>query len=199
LVEKTRIEATNVAISDLTSCIRTWQCTEAAFLEITRRLLTAMKQEVEQFVADSEVIYINVTLIVEDESKPDCLRVLNRANANRPLPTYKKGNLYVWQAIRDKQDKYEARFDDPNKEYHSILALPILLEDEAGIQTSLGAVSVDSGRYNEFDELVDQLKLRLLPYLSLLKLTLSIRQQYGGGYAPGSDRHKQQRRSPNRH
>ena len=181
--EKTRTEATNVAVSVLAVCVRESRCTGEDFQDVTRRLLTAMKQEVEQFVADTEGIYINVSLIVEDESRPDFLRVLNRANADRPLHVYPKGDLYVWQAIRDKQVRYEPCFSASKKEYHSILALPILLEDERGDQTSVGAVSIDSGRYNEFDDLVDRIRLRLLPYLSLLKLALSIRQRYGGAHA----------------
>ncbi len=110
-VEKTRIEATNVAISELAACVRKGTCTEAEFRDITRRLLTAMRQEIEQFVADTEGIYINVSLMVQDEARPAYLKVLNRANDNRPLSVYAKGDLGVWIAMKNCRAEYIAKYD----------------------------------------------------------------------------------------
>ncbi len=180
-VERTRTEATNVAISELASCVRSSACTEVEFRDITRRLLTAMRQEIEQFVADTESIYINVSLMVQDEIKPGYLRVLNRANDNRPLSVYPKGDLGVWVAMQNFRAEYIAKYNNLAKEYRCILALPIIVEDEVGVQTSIGVVSIDSGRPGEFDGQVEDVNLRMLPYLSLLKLSLDVRQQYGDG------------------
>ena len=179
-VQRTRTEATNVAISSLAACVRASQCSPVQFQDITRRLLTAMRQEIEQFIADTEGIYINVSLLAQDDARPDFLRVLNRANDDRPLSVYPKGDLSVWHAMKECRVIYVPRYTDPTKEYSSILALPILLEDELGNQESIGVVSIDSGRPQEFDDQVDELRLRMLPYLSLLKLALSVRRQYGG-------------------
>ena len=186
-VEKTRTEATNVAISELASCVRVGICTHVNFQDITRRLLTAMRQEIEQFVADTDGIYINVSLMVPDRARADCLRVLNRANDNRPFSVYPKSDLGVWVAMQKCRPEYIAEYDNPAKEYRSILALPIIVEDDFEAPTSIGVVSIDSGRAGEFDDQVDDVNLRMLPYLSLLKLSLGIWQRYGDQNGNGKD------------
>ena len=178
--EISRLKATNVAISQITACIREDRFQDADFLDISGRLLAAIQLEVEALVVDTEGSYINATLMIEDETKPDNLRVLKRANSDRANPSYPKEGLTVWEAMQENQRKYLPDYTGMNKDYHCILALPIVIEDKDGIARSIGVVSIDSGRVRDFNGIDEQIETRLLPYVSLLKLLLSLRKSSGG-------------------
>ena len=181
--EISRLKSTNVAISQITACIRENRFGQADFVDISGRLLTAIQFEVEALVVDAEGIYINATLMMEDETRPENLRVLNRAKSDRANPSYPKQGLTVWSAMQDMCRKYLPEYTAVGKDYHCILALPIIIEDRDGIATSIGVVSVDSGRSYDFDGIDEQIETRLLPYVSLLKLLLSLRNSNGGANA----------------
>jgi hypothetical protein len=172
--EISRLKSTNVAISQITACIRENRFQDADLLDISGRLLKAIQLEVEALVVDSEGIYINATLMIEDVVNPDNLRVLNRAKSDRANPSYPKKDLLVWAAMEEKQRKYLAECSWANKDYHCILALPIVIENIDGAAQSIGVVSIDSGRQHDFDDIDEQIETRLLPYVSLLKLLLSL-------------------------
>jgi len=123
-----------------------------------------------------------VTLMVEDEVNCENLRVLNRANTDRPNPSYPKATLQVWTAMVEMRFVYVPEFESAGKDYRCIFALPIIIEERVG-RTSIGVVSIDSGRPHDFDGLEEKLELKLLPYISLLKLLLSLRGLYGGNNA----------------
>ena len=181
-----RLKSTNVAISQITACIREDRFGDADFLDISGRLLKAIQLEVEALVVDAESIYINATLMTEDETKPGNLRVLNRAKSDRANPSYPKEGLIVSSAMRDMCRKYLPDYTLAGKDYHCILALPIVIEDSEGIASSIGVVSIDSGRAHDFDGIDEQIETRLLPYVSLLKLLLSLKRRNGGENASNS-------------
>lgn len=77
--------------------------------------------------------------------------------------------------MQTRTKEYVPRFEMEGKDYRCILALPLVIETATGDDVSIGVVSIDSGQANDFDGLIDRIEIRLLPYLSLLKLALSMR------------------------
>lgn len=173
--ETARLRSTNVAISQIVQCVRAEEFGETNFVRIASGLMVAIRLEVEAITLDTDGTYINASLLIEDVAQADHLVVLQRANPDRPNTSYRKEGLIVWSAMQDQERKYVANFAQDGKEYRSILALPLIIETESGTRESIAVVSIDSGRPNEFDGLESRIELRLLPYISLLKLLLSMR------------------------
>jgi hypothetical protein len=179
--EARRAGALGVAVSRLAMCTRANQFSGVDAEIVERGLLSAMLSEVESIVVDSHGIYLNVNLLIEDRNNPARMFCLNRANLDRePHKTYPKDQMVAWQAMQSQNLVYEPSFKSAGgaeKPYRSILAIPILLRD-GDVTTSLGAVSIDSQKDDEFQGLEAKVERRLLPYVTLLKLVLVYRSKY---------------------
>jgi hypothetical protein len=181
--EAHRAEALGVAISRLAACSQADTFTGVDAGAIEQGLLGAMLSEVESIVVDTQSIYLNVTLLVEDRADPTRLFCLNRAKLTRDLhTTYPRVGMLAWRAMEDQRLAYEPSFTPPvgapkPPPYKSILAIPILFRD-GSVTTSLGAISIDSAKEGEFDGLEAKIERRLLPYVTLTKLVLVYRRKY---------------------
>ncbi len=173
-VETERLAATGVATSLMAESVRRGALTEAEFQEIARGLLTAIRFEVQAFAVDQTGYYINVSLLMEDRGNATRLRVVARAVPNRSNRSYPKVDLLVWKAMEGQQVTFKEDFTQAGKPYRSILAIPLLAEEQ-GISKSTGVISTDSGRVGEFDGgAARNLEQRLAPYTTLLALLLSV-------------------------
>jgi hypothetical protein len=152
--------------------MRNRDLSDGDFGEIARGLLTAIRFDVETLVADQTGFYINVSLLVEDWEDEEKLRVVARANPSRINRSYFKRDLFVATAMEEQKVRFESNFAQAGKPYRSILAIPMILEGEASLQT-IGVISIDSGRRGEFyQEVAINLEQRLSPYVNLLGLLL---------------------------
>jgi hypothetical protein len=170
-----RAQSIGVAGSRLTRCIADGECRPDQFLQITQGLLVAIQSEVEALVVDTEGIYVNASLILEDFD-PGYLVVANRANLDRPNNVrYRREQLLAWTAMQQGRWAYEPNYTgQAAKPYKSIIAFPILIGSGNG-NRAMGAVSIDSERPNHFDGLVERLETKMIPHLTLLSLTLTTR------------------------
>ena len=182
-IEAAHLRSTNVAVARITSCLRKGKCSDGDFLEIGHGLLSAIKLEVQAITLESDGTYVNVTLMVEDLSQSANLIVVMRANPDRPKASYPKEGLVVWKAMTEYRPVYKADHLDSAKEYHCILAIPLVTEGAHGAKECLGVVSIDSGIAHDFDDIDDKIELKTLPYVSLLKLLLTIRVNEGAQHA----------------
>ena len=159
-------------------------------------LLTAMLSEVEAVVVDVEGIYLNMTLLIEDTQRPHAaLWAQSRQQRSRYWSKKAIPRWTWWLGERWKQAATPTTpRSRPPKPYHSILAVPILLRDAAGLPSSLGAVSIDSEKEHHFDYLEQRIERKLLPYVTLLKLVLVYRQPYDAWPWRGSYRDLSQAR-----
>ena len=171
-----RSEFLAVGISALANAFQSGCYTEVAIDRIEHNILQAMLSEVEATVLDSQGVYINLNLLVEDPTDAQMLLCLNRARRNRPLHSrYPKGQMAAWLAMRERQREYVPEFTaDLSKPYRCILAYPVLSRD-GGSDAAIGAISIDSAVLHHFDGCEAILETKLLPHLTLLKLLLIIR------------------------
>jgi hypothetical protein len=89
---------------------------------------------------------------------------------------YLKDGMHAWQAIESREMVYVPRYvgttDEP---YKSILCLPLSYQTGSQTKTMLGVLTIDHAFEHEFDEVVENLKIVLSPYLRLLELALVYR------------------------
>jgi hypothetical protein len=184
--ERRRARSLSVSISRVAACARAGKFTPVDLDQVEHGLLAAIKSEVEAVVVDTEGIYLNVTLLIEDPTDATRLYGLNRAELDRDLhKSYPKDVMIAWRAMETGTFAYEPRFET-REPYRSILAIPIVLSDAGSTATSLGALSIDSEREHHFDDREQRIERKLLPYVTLLKLVLVYRQLvmrgHGGGH-----------------
>lgn len=175
--ERRRSQSISVSISRLAACVRAGSFGPVDLEQIEHNLLMAVLSEIEAIVVDTEGIYLNVTLLIENPSAPDRLYGLNRARRDRDLyKSYPKGGMVAWSAMESGKLAYNPSFDS-TEPYRAILALPILLREGEGTR-SLGAISIDSEKDHHFDDREKKIELKLLPHMTLLKLVLVYRELY---------------------
>lgn len=174
-VATARLKCTNIAVSKLIAITREGWMEPNQLTDIANGLLVAVRQEVESVVQDSEGIHISANLLTEDG---DRLTVRGRANPDRAYCSYPKEGMVSWEAMVHKRRVYRAKFDQHGKDYHCLLILPLLTVDAENRETCIGVVTVDSDRTNDFDGVDVSIETRLLPYLSLLKLALTMEHTY---------------------
>ena len=182
-IEAQHLRSTNVAVARITACLRNRQCAKAEYQEIGRGLLSAIKLEVQAITLEPDSTYVNASLMVQDPNQAANLIVSIRANDDRQNPSYPKEGLFVWKAMTEYSSIYQSEYQANGKAYQCILALPLVIEGVDGTKTSLGVVSIDSGIARDFDGIVDKIELKTLPYVSLLKLLLTMRTNQGAHHA----------------
>jgi hypothetical protein len=135
-------------------------------------ILEVIKFEVEKARVDADRFYLNVSLLVPDETDSRYLKVIARADTSRPIGIqYEKQTLTIGTAMDTKALAYEPNFKKEGKDYRCILAVPIV-DTSAGIATAVGVISIDSGKPYHFAGIHEKIATQILPYVNLLKLVL---------------------------
>lgn len=165
-----RTKTVAVAISEIASAIWNGRLRPEEKHALFMRLLSAIKSEIEGITGDHEGIYSNVSLLIDD--KDGHLSVVCRANQDRPLASYQKGNLVVSKALETREIVYEPDCRFADKPYRAIMGIPLISGPE-GNNTS-GVVSIDSSQAHCFDELGDEVQTKTLTYIGLLKLVIVV-------------------------
>lgn len=167
--EVRRNQVLGVCLSDLTSAVKNHTLKPEIKQQIMGSLLRAMMSEVEALTGDRDGIYLNVSLLIDNN---DELTVVCRANSNRSNASYKKSELLITKAITSGRRLYVPDCNFADKEYKAILAVPLYVHAENCRKEILGCVSIDSSRPGFFDGKDEAIEIRLLPYLGLLKLAI---------------------------
>ncbi|MGZ5436382.1 MAG: hypothetical protein ACXWID_11460 [Pyrinomonadaceae bacterium] len=141
--------------------------------------LLAVKSYLEYSVTDRDKDNFNANLIVKDPVKPDTLVCIQRSNLGEPVPkTYPVGEMQnAMKAFETGRPLYIPKFKSkhrPRTEYKMVWLVPIKDRDET---TVIGLLAMDSAKPGHLD-LEDgrqSLNFNLIPYISLLRYTLTLR------------------------
>jgi hypothetical protein len=186
--EQKRAEMVGVALSKLSIGIVSRNLRTAEFKDIVTGLLQAMKSEVQAIAGDKEGIYTNVTLLIHD-CELDKLRVLSRADLNRPEAVYERKALHVAESLKDGRRRYFPKLDLQDKPYCCILGVPLLSQLPSGLE-SIGVISIDSSEPHYFDSRDQKIEAKLQPYIAMLKLAILFEKEFGEGRRNGRNRNK---------
>lgn len=141
--------------------------------QIYQTVLSAVRSEVESMLYDRDGVYLNVTMLVEDAARTDCLRVVARARPRGQIGRlHEKGRMLAWEAMRSQKWEYVDDYTPAgNEAFRSIMAFPVVLNRSAG-DVSIGVVCIDSTEPRHFSGSESDIAVRISPYLATLKLTL---------------------------
>lgn len=164
------------ALSRLTLMVASGEIRNSHLIENFRSMLEAIKSEVERTVGDEDGVYVNASLLVLDDEDDSALICIQRADNSRPpSKRYPKAKMHAWAAMESGEIKCVSQHTERNAEYKSILCIPLLYGSET-TTTALGVVTIDHSYPYAFDDVVDLLRVSLLPYLKVLELCLAIRE-----------------------
>jgi len=166
-----RTKVLAVAISEISSAVWNHALKPEEKHELFIKLLAAIKSEVESITGDHESIYSNVALLLDDNG--DRLKVVCRANHDRPLTSYRKTDLLISKTLNTGEVFYEPDCKMADKPYKAILGIPLISGPENSRMFVSGVVSIDSSEAHGFDGLEDEIEAKTLPYISLLKLVIT--------------------------
>jgi len=162
--------ATGVAVSEISSAIWNHSLRPEQQHGLFVRLLTAIKSEVEGITGDYESIYLNVSLLLDDNDGR--LRVVCRANNDRTLNSYRKADLLISESLATGEKYYEPDCKLADKPYKAILGMPLVSIPENSRSLVHGIVSIDSAQAHCFDGLLDEIENQTVVYINLLKLVI---------------------------
>jgi hypothetical protein len=165
-----RTKAVGVAVSRISSAIRNHSLKPEERQSLFMILLSAIQSEIEGVTGDHEGIYSNVSLLLNDN--PDRLKVVCRANHDRPLKSYMKSDLLISKSLATLEVFYEPECILADKPYRAILGIPLVSTPENSPTLVSGIVSIDNAEAHCFDGLVEEIETKTLPYINLLKLVI---------------------------
>ncbi len=175
-----RTKTVAVAISEIASAVWNRRLPPEERQGLFMRLLSAIKSEVEGITGDHEGIYSNVSLLLEDDGT-EHLKVVCRANQDRPLASYKKAELLISKALQTGEIVYDPECKFVDKPYKAILGIPLISEVESSRLITSGVVSIDNSRAHCFDGLTDEVQTKTLIYIGLLKLVIIVDRAFKNG------------------